>query len=91
MWQDTALSYSIGAAGSFLYLRLLNRTMDTLGGSGGLMAAVGQPRLLIPVILALVYNRWVYCLLHDATWPWLASHYASQFAQALSFHNIYLH
>jgi ATP synthase protein I len=28
------------------------------GVQGGLNGAVGQPRLLIPVVLALVYNRW---------------------------------
>lgn len=28
------------------------------GLSGGMNSAIGQPRLLIPVVLALTYNRW---------------------------------
>lgn len=28
------------------------------GAAGGLNTAIGQPRLLIPVVLALTYNRW---------------------------------
>jgi hypothetical protein len=51
-----AASYGVGALGGLLYLRLLNRSVDGVGG--GLGGAVGQPRLLIPVILALGYNRW---------------------------------
>ena len=52
-----AASYGVGALGGLVYLRLLNRSVDSVGG--GLGGALGQPRLLIPVILALGYNRCV--------------------------------
>lgn len=55
--KDTAISYAVGAAGSFLYLRMLNRSIDSVAG-GGIGGALGQPRLLIPIALALGYNRW---------------------------------
>ena len=55
--RDIAASYGVGAVGGLVYLRLLNRTIDGMA-SGGLGAALGQPRLLIPVILALGYNRY---------------------------------
>jgi ATP synthase protein I len=45
----------VGALGGLVYLRLLNKSVDGFGG--GLGGAVSQPRLLIPVILALGYNR----------------------------------
>jgi ATP synthase protein I len=45
----------VGALGGILYLRLLGRSVDGLGGGGG---GSGAPRLLIPVILVLVFNRW---------------------------------
>lgn len=54
--QEAAISYGVGAIGSFLYLRMLNRSVDSLGG--GLGGALGQPRLLIPVVLALGFNRY---------------------------------
>lgn len=38
-----------------MYLRLLNRSVDSVGG--GLGGALSQQRLLIPVILTLGYNR----------------------------------
>ncbi len=56
--QDTAASYGLGAVGGLMYLRLLNRSVDGMGASF-LGAAGGQARLLIPVILALAYNRHV--------------------------------
>lgn len=54
--QDIAFSYGAGALGGFLYLRALNRSVDSLGQfSVGSLAS--NQRLLIPVILALGYNR----------------------------------
>jgi ATP synthase protein I len=56
--QETAISYGVGALGSFMYLRMLNRSVDAFGAEGGgIGAALGQPRLLIPMALALGYNR----------------------------------
>lgn len=34
-------------------------------------SALGQPRLLIPVILTLGYNRWVHPHKHWTGGPWL--------------------
>ena len=53
--QETAASYGLGAVGSLVYLRMLNRSIDGVGGVG---AALGQPRLLVPVILTAAYNRY---------------------------------
>ena len=60
--QEVAASYSFGAVGSLIYLRLLNRSVDSVGGFS-VGAALGQPRLLIPMILTAAYNRWA-CLIH---------------------------
>ncbi len=54
--QEVAASYSFGAVGSLIYLRLLNRSVDSVGGFS-VGAALGQPRLLIPIILTAAYNR----------------------------------
>lgn len=58
---DVAASYTVGALAGFLYLRLLSRSVDAVGASGlgeTVGGSLGQPRLLIPVILALSFNRW---------------------------------
>lgn len=52
--RDVAASYAIGSLGGLLYLRSLSRSMDAFGVGG----VGGGPRLVIPVILALVYNRY---------------------------------
>eukprot|EP00887_Chlorella_sp_A99_P006999 scaffold2.g6999.t1 len=61
--RDVAASYGVGALGGLVYLRLLNRSVDAVGGGGG--GLLGQPRLLIPVILALGYNRYNQMLADD--------------------------
>ena len=58
--QETAISYGVGAVGSFIYLRMLNRSIDAVAGDG-LTGALGQPRLLIPIALALGFNRYAAC------------------------------
>ncbi|KAG2493998.1 hypothetical protein HYH03_007925 [Edaphochlamys debaryana] len=57
--QDVAFSYVVGALGGFAYLRLLSKSVDAMGGGGDGLAGgmASQPRLLIPVILGLGYNR----------------------------------
>jgi hypothetical protein len=58
--QDVAASYLIGALGGIVYLRLLNKSVDSVGEGGLGAAAAGaasQPRLLIPVVLVLFFNR----------------------------------
>ncbi|MEW5297050.1 MAG: hypothetical protein WDW38_007187 [Sanguina aurantia] len=59
--KDICISYLIGAIGGYLYLRLLGRSVDAIGGSGvaaGLGSLASQQRLLIPVVLVLLYNRY---------------------------------
>eukprot|EP00873_Tetraselmis_striata_P024417 jgi/Tetstr1/444681/TSEL_032529.t1 len=53
---NVAYSYLMGAAGGAQYLRMLNQSVESYGSSsvGG---ALGQQRVLIPVILALAFNR----------------------------------
>lgn len=46
----------MGALGGLMYLRLLNRSVDSLAASS-LGAAGGQARFAIPVLLVLLYNR----------------------------------
>ena len=70
--KDVAFSYLVGALGGFAYLRLLSKSVDSVGGEGGLASGVNsvasQPRLLIPIILGLGYNRCV-CL-WGRGWLW---------------------
>ncbi|KAL0043507.1 hypothetical protein WJX79_006670 [Trebouxia sp. C0005] len=62
--KDTAASYGVGAVGSLAYLRMLNRSIDSVGGFT-VGAALGQPRLLVPVILTAAFNRWNTLAAHD--------------------------
>jgi len=62
--QDTAASYGVGALGGLMYLRLLNRSVDSVANSAlpvG-VAAGGQARFAIPVLLVLLFNRCLYQL-----------------------------
>lgn len=62
--KDTAASYGVGAVGSLAYLRMLNRSIDSVGGFT-VGAALGQPRLLVPIILTAAFNRWNTLAAHD--------------------------
>ncbi len=58
--QEIAASYGFGAVGGLVYLRMLQRSVDGIGGSGLGEAAGGvasQPRLLVPIVLVLAANR----------------------------------
>ncbi len=54
--QDAAASYAAGVVGGLVYLRQLQRSVDGFGAFAA-GAAGGQTRLLIPVALALGFNR----------------------------------
>ncbi|KAM7503328.1 hypothetical protein LguiB_002232 [Lonicera macranthoides] len=57
---EIAASYGAGFLGSLVYIRMLGSTVDSMAdGAKGLMkGAIGQPRILVPVILVMIYNRW---------------------------------
>jgi len=67
--REVSISYVVGALAGIVYLRLLGKSVDGVGGGqiggGGAGSVVGQPRLLIPLILALAYNRWNTTLADD--------------------------
>ncbi|XP_021769816.1 uncharacterized protein LOC110734060 [Chenopodium quinoa] len=58
---EIALSFGAGFLGSLAYIRMLGNSVDSMASSGSrkmIKAAVGQPRLLVPVVLVMIYNRW---------------------------------
>eukprot|EP00249_Psilotum_nudum_P000774 c12888_g1_i1 orf=115-1182(+) len=58
---EIAASYGVGLIGSLVYIRMLGNSVDSFGKQVGLQSlrgAVGQPRLLVPVVLVMIYNRW---------------------------------
>ncbi|XP_057527915.1 protein CONSERVED ONLY IN THE GREEN LINEAGE 160, chloroplastic [Amaranthus tricolor] len=58
---EIAASFGAGLLGSLAYIRMLGNSVDSMASSGSkkmIKAAVGQPRLLVPVALVMIYNRW---------------------------------
>ncbi|WOL11028.1 hypothetical protein Cni_G19789 [Canna indica] len=57
---EIAASFGAGLIGSLVYIRMLGNTVDSManGAKGMVKGAVGQPRLLVPVVLVMMYNRW---------------------------------
>ncbi|XAR49545.1 hypothetical protein NMG60_11032786 [Bertholletia excelsa] len=57
---EVAASYGAGLLGSLVYMRMLGSSVDSMadGAKGMIKGAVAQPRLLVPVVLVMVYNRW---------------------------------
>lgn len=58
---EVATSFGVGFLGSLVYIRMLGNSVDSYGKQGVKGAArgvLGQPRLLVPVILVMMYNRW---------------------------------
>ncbi|RYR52844.1 hypothetical protein Ahy_A06g027714 [Arachis hypogaea] len=58
---EIAASFGAGLLGSLAYIRMLGSSVDSLKTDGSkalIKGAIGQPRLLVPVILVMVYNRW---------------------------------
>ncbi|XP_078168136.1 ATP synthase protein I-like protein isoform X1 [Carex rostrata] len=90
---EIAASFCAGFAGSLVYIRMLGRTVDSMASSSGLMrGAVGQPRLLVPVALVMIFNRWneilvpQYGLMHLELIPMLVGFFTykvSTFIQAI--------
>ncbi|XP_077251127.1 ATP synthase protein I-like protein [Tasmannia lanceolata] len=57
---EIAASFGAGFLGSLVYIRMLGSSVDSMAdGAKGLMkGAIAQPRLLVPVALVMIYNRW---------------------------------
>lgn len=52
-------SFGIGVLGSLMYIRMLGNSVDFSDGvKGAVKGAAAQPRLLVPVVLVMIYNRW---------------------------------
>ncbi|KAK3161545.1 hypothetical protein QOZ80_1BG0078440 [Eleusine coracana subsp. coracana] len=64
---EIAVSFGAGLIGSLIYLRMLGTSVDSLAGGTGetVKSAAAQPRLLIPVVLVMTYNRWNQILVPD--------------------------
>ncbi|CAO2165895.1 unnamed protein product [Urochloa humidicola] len=64
---EIAASFGAGLIGSLVYLRMLGTSVDSLAGETGetVKSAAAQPRLLIPVVLVMMYNRWNGILVPD--------------------------
>ncbi|KAL8197716.1 hypothetical protein R6Q57_024250 [Mikania cordata] len=57
---EIATSYGVGLVGSLVYMRMLGNSIDGMadGARGVIKGAIAQPRLLVPVALVMIYNRW---------------------------------
>lgn len=57
---EIAASFGAGFLGSLVYIRMLGSSVDSMadGARGIIKGAIGQPRLLVPVVLVMIYNRW---------------------------------
>lgn len=62
----TAASFGVGLLGSLIYVRMLGKSVDSMAdGAKGLIKSIGQPRLLVPVALVMIFNRWNEILVPD--------------------------
>ncbi|KAB8428879.1 hypothetical protein FH972_024992 [Carpinus fangiana] len=57
---EIAVSFGAGFLGSLVYMRMLGTSVDSMadGAKGLVKGAAAQPRLLVPVALVMIYNRW---------------------------------
>lgn len=65
---EVAASFGAGLLGSLAYIRMLGNSVDSYGVKGvqgTVRGALGQPRLLVPVVLVMMYNRWNGILVPD--------------------------
>ncbi|KAL9347746.1 hypothetical protein Peur_059112 [Populus x canadensis] len=64
---EIAASFGAGFIGSLVYIRMLGNSVDSLadGAKGLVKGAAAQPRLLVPVLLVMIYNRWNGILVPD--------------------------
>jgi ATP synthase protein I len=65
---EVAASFGAGLLGSLAYIRMLGNSVDSYGVEGvqgTVRGALGQPRLLVPVVLVMMFNRWNEILVPD--------------------------
>ncbi|VVB07562.1 unnamed protein product [Arabis nemorensis] len=57
---EITLSFGAGFLGSLAYMRMLGNSVDAMadGARGVMKGAANQPRLLVPVVLVMIFNRW---------------------------------
>ncbi|XP_062152878.1 protein CONSERVED ONLY IN THE GREEN LINEAGE 160, chloroplastic [Alnus glutinosa] len=57
---EIAASFGAGFLGSLVYMRMLGTSIDAMadGAKGVVKGVAAQPRLLVPVVLVMIYNRW---------------------------------
>ncbi|CAH9074789.1 unnamed protein product [Cuscuta epithymum] len=58
---EIAASYGVGLLGSLAYMRMLGNSVESIQPQGPqaiIKGAIGQPRLLVPLVLVMIYNRW---------------------------------
>lgn len=57
---EITVSYGVGFLGSLTYMRMLGNSVDSMadGARGLIKGGIGQPRLLVPVVLVMIFNRW---------------------------------
>ncbi|OWM78709.1 hypothetical protein CDL15_Pgr002880 [Punica granatum] len=55
-----AFSFGAGLLGSLMYIRMLGSSVDSMAdaATGQSKGSIGQPRLLVPVVLVMIFNRW---------------------------------
>ncbi|XP_074276064.1 protein CONSERVED ONLY IN THE GREEN LINEAGE 160, chloroplastic [Silene latifolia] len=92
---EIALSFGAGFLGSLAYIRMLGNSIDSMASTGAtrvMKGAANQPRLLVPVALVMIYNRWneigvpQYGLMHLELIPMLVGFFSykiATFAQAI--------
>ncbi|KAL9244452.1 hypothetical protein vseg_018227 [Gypsophila vaccaria] len=92
---EIALSFGAGFLGSLAYIRMLGNSIDSMASTGAtrvMKGAANQPRLLVPVALVMIYNRWneigvpQYGLMHLELIPMLVGFFTykiATFAQAI--------
>ncbi|KAK4789627.1 hypothetical protein SAY86_016931 [Trapa natans] len=57
---EITVSFGAGVLGSLMYIRMLGSSIDSMadGAKGLTKGSIGQPRLLVPVVLVMIFNRW---------------------------------
>ncbi|GKV24972.1 hypothetical protein SLEP1_g34501 [Rubroshorea leprosula] len=88
---EVAASFGAGLLGSLVYMRMLGNSVDAIANKKKrlMRGGIAQPRLLVPVLLVMVFNRWneilvpQYGLLHLELIPMLVGFFTYKIATFL--------